>query len=118
MNKKRSSKIITTGFIGAALAAAATILFAVSTTSFVQEAEARWNDGVGAEHASGNSCAELGDRCAFNNDGNGLYPRGGSTVPSSGSTLVCSIDGGGTSSPGREEFNGAECDDQPVAPIP
>jgi hypothetical protein len=118
MNKKSSYKIITAGFIGAALAAAATILFAVSTTSFVQEAEARWNDGVGAAQARANSCAELGDRCAFNNDGNGLYPGGGGTVPPSGSYLDCTIDGGGTSSPGREEFNGGKCDEVPVAPIP
>jgi hypothetical protein len=118
MNKKSSYKIITTGFIGAALAAAATILFAVSTTSFVQEADARVNDGAGAEHASGNNCAELGDRCAFNG-GNGKSPIPGNTNPApSGTVLVCGIDGGGTSSPGREEFNGAHCDDQPVAPIP
>jgi hypothetical protein len=116
MDKKSSYKIITAGFIGAALAAAATILFAVSTTSFVQEADARVNDGAGAEHASGNNCAELGDRCAFNDVGNGRWPGGGGTVPPSGRYLDCSIDGGGTSSPGREEFNGAECDDVPLPP--
>jgi uncharacterized membrane protein len=120
MNKKSSSKMITTGFMmlliatGAALVAV--LILSIGAT-VVQEADARVNDGAGAEHASGNNCAELGDRCAFNNQ----FKKGQSsagTVPPSGSYLDCPIDGGGTSSPGREEFNGAYCDDMPVAPIP
>jgi hypothetical protein len=105
-----------TGVIAAALAA--TLALAM-VGNILLEADARINDGVGAKHAAGGpggSCALDGDRCAFNGgdwdqDSAGMQSTGGGVMTD------CTIDGGGTSSPGYEEFNGMTCNPEPVAPI-
>ena len=117
MSKKSSYKIITIGFIGATLIAA-TVLFAALTTSFVQETNARVNDGVGAEHASGNNCLALGDRCAFNNVGNGRWPLGGFPGAPGGTVSNCNAEDHGEVGPNGEIIIRGGCETEPVAPLP